>query len=205
MNEAFHDHPSEEALERFLLNMSAEEEIESVETHVLACGRCVEQLETLETQIAATRIALQTLEAQRNLKGSVAESSSWRSWFTLPRFSLAAIGAVAALGILSFSIPREVSITAYRGTETVTVSEGRPLHMHLNAAGLNPGAITVELTDRKGSAVWRGASVVQNEKVDVTLPRIFQSGAHYLRLYSQAGSESVLVREFALSARWTLE
>ena len=62
MNEPYREHPSEEALERFLLNMSPEEEVEGFETHILACGYCIEQLETLETQIAATRLALQTLE-----------------------------------------------------------------------------------------------------------------------------------------------
>ncbi len=170
MNESFREHPSEDSLERFLLNMSPEEEVESVEMHILACGYCVEQLETLETQIAATRLALQTLEAQRNLKSSHQAKSGWRSWFTIPSFSFAAAGTVAALGALLLSVPRDVSITAYRGSETAIVSEGRPLHMHLNAAGLNPGAIEVELADRSGSILWRGASVVRNDKVDVTLP-----------------------------------
>ncbi len=100
MNESYREHPSEEALERFLLNMSPEEELESVETHVLACGRCVDQLETLETQIAATRLALQTLETKRNSKSSVETSSSWKSWFTIPRLSFAATGAAAAAGAI---------------------------------------------------------------------------------------------------------
>ena len=206
MNESYREHPSEEALERFLLNMSPEEELESVETHVLACGRCVDQLETLETQIAATRLALQSLETKRNSKSSVETSSSWKSWFTIPRLSFAATGAAAAAGAILFSIPRDVAITAYRGTETAIVSEGRPLHMHLNAAGLNPGTIVVELADSKGSIVWQGTSVIRNDTVDVTLPRITQSGSHFVRLYSppQAGTESVLLREFALNAQWTL-
>jgi len=100
MNEFFREHPSEEALERFLLNMSPEEEVEGLEMHILACGYCIEQLETLETQIAATRIALQTLEAQRSSKSSVETKSSWRSWFTIPRLSYAATGAVAAMAAL---------------------------------------------------------------------------------------------------------
>ena len=205
MNETHREHPSEEALERFLLNMSPEEEIESLETHVLACEYCVDQLETLETQIAATRLALQKLEAQRNSKSPVAATSHWRSWFTIPRMSFAATAAVAAAGALLLSIPRDINLTAYRGTETAIVSEGRPLHMHLNAAGLNPGPITVELADKKGSIVWQGTSVIRHETIDVTLPRITESGSHYLRLYSppQAGTESVPLREFALDAQWT--
>ncbi len=209
MNESFREHPSEESLERFLLNMSPEEEVESVEMHILACGYCVEQLETLETQIAATRIALQTLEARRNSKSSLEAKSGWRSWFTIPSLSFAATGTVAALGALFLlSVPRDVSLTAYRGSETAIVSEGRPLHMHLNAAGLNPGAIEVELADRNGSILWQGASVVRNDKVDVTLPRIIHSGPHFVRLYAPpetGASENVLVREFSINAKWTMK
>jgi len=206
MNESHCEHPNEEALERFLLNMSAEEEIESVETHVLACGYCIDQLETLETQIAATRLALQTLEAKWNSKSSAKAASRWKSWFTIPRLSLAATGAVAAAGALFFSIPRHVTIAAYRGSETAIVSEGRPLHMHMNAAGLTAGPVALELADKKGSIVWKGTSVIRHDTIEVTLPRLTRSGSHYLRVYSppETGTESVLLREFALDAHWTL-
>jgi hypothetical protein len=206
MNESHREHPSEEELERFLLNMSSEEEVESVETHILACGYCVEQLETLETQIVATRLALHALETRGDSKSPVEKSSQWQSWFTIPRLSFAATGVAVAAGTLLFSIPRDVSITAYRGTETAIVSEGRPLHMHLNAAGLNPGTVAVELADSQGATVWKAISAVRHDNVDVSLPRITQSGPYFVRLYSppQAGTESVLLREFAVDARWTL-
>jgi hypothetical protein len=205
MDETYREHPSEEALERFLLGMSAEEEMEDLETHVLACGYCVEQLEILEIQIAATRLALQTLEADRKSKRRVESFGGWK--FPIPRWSFAAMGAAPALGaFFFFSLPRDVTISAYRGTETAIVSEWRPLHMHLNAAGLDAGAIEIELADNKGSIVWKGTSVIRHDTIDVTLPRITKSGAHYLRLYSpaQAGTESVLLREFALNAKWTM-
>lgn len=56
------EHPDEEALERFLLNMSPDEEREILETHVLACESCLDQLDALEIDIAATRLALSKLE-----------------------------------------------------------------------------------------------------------------------------------------------
>jgi hypothetical protein len=205
MNEPYREHPSEEALERFLLKMSPEGELDIVETHVLACGYCIEQLETLETRIAATRLALQELEVQKALKRSIDRPRPWKSWFTIPKLSLAGAGAALAAGAVLFSIPRDVSVTAFRGTETAIVSEGRPLHMHLNAASLLPGPVAIELADRQGSIEWKGTSVVQHDTVDVTLPRITQSGPHVLRLYSQppAGTEGELLREFALNAQWT--
>jgi hypothetical protein len=200
MNEPNRAHPSEEVLERFLLSMSPEEELNTVETHIIACGYCVEQLETLETQIAATQMALRELEAEEASKRSAKPPGYWRRWFTLPKLSIAGAGALAAAGAVFFSIPRDVSLTAYRGLETAIVSEGRPLHMHLNAADLAGGPIAVELVDSNGSSVWKGTSVVRHDQVDVTLPRITKSGAHYLRLYSlpQAGNEGDLLREFAI-------
>jgi hypothetical protein len=211
MNEPYREHPSEEALERFLLNTSSEEELETLETHVLACEQCVDQLETLEIQIAATRLALRKLETEQALERSVSQPSRWRGWFTIPKLSFASAVAAMAIGVISFSIPRDVSITAYRGAETAIVSEGRPLHMHLNAAGLAPGSIEVELADNNGSIVWKGTSSVRrdtkdHDTVDVNLPRITKSGPHFLRLYSmpQAGTEGSLLREFALEAKWTI-
>jgi transposase len=186
--------------------MSPEEELEDLESHVLACGYCVDQLETLETQIAAARLALQKMEEQRILKRSAQSFSRWKSWFTIPKLSFAAAGAVAAAAAILLSIPRDVNLTAYRGTETAIVSEGRPLHVHLNAAGLTPGAIAIELADSKGSIVWKGTSVVRHDIIDVSLPRITQAGAHYLRLYSppEAGTEAILLREFAFDAKWSM-
>jgi hypothetical protein len=63
MNESYRDHKDDEALERFLLNMSSEEELEILESHIIACGYCIERLETLETDIGAIRLALRQTEA----------------------------------------------------------------------------------------------------------------------------------------------
>jgi hypothetical protein len=206
MNEPYSEHPSEEALERFLLNMSPEEELEALETHVLACSYCVDQLEYLETQIAATRLALETLESDRGPKTPVSRFSEWKSWFTIPKLSFAAAGMAMAAGAILFSIPRDVNLTAYRGTETAIVSEWRPLRLHLNARGLPEGSIAVELADSRGLIVWKGTSVVRHDTVQVTLPRITNSGPHFVRLLTapQDTTEVELLREFALTAEWTL-
>jgi len=205
MTESFREHPSEEALERFLLNASPEDELEGLEMHVLACGQCVDHLEALEVQIAATRMVLRRLEFQRLSERSVENTRSWTRWFTIPRLSFAATGFAAAAGAILFSIPRDVNLAAYRGSETTIVSEGMPLHLHLNAAGLNSGAaVALELADKRGSVIWKGTSVVRHDTVDVTLPRITESGSHYLRLYAAPSdaTDGVLVHEFALNAQW---
>ncbi len=205
MNEPYREHPSEEALERFLLNKSPDEELESVETHILACEFCVEQLESLESEIAATKIALQNMTVQRDSKSLAHTARRWKRWFTIPRLSFAATSAVAAAAAILLSVPSNVSITAYRGTETAIVPEGRPLHMHLNAAQIDSGPVKVELADSTGSIVWTGASVVRDDKVDVALPRITHSGAYLLRLYSvpQGQASNDLLREYSLEAHFT--
>src|SRR3954452_7292149 len=139
MNDSYRDHPGEEALERFLLHQCSENELELVETHVLACESCVEQLETLELDLAATKIALQHLEAAPPRTQMAKAAGAWKSWFTIPRLSLAGGVAAVACGAILLSGPPDIALTGYRGTETAIVAEWRPLHMHLNAADLTEG------------------------------------------------------------------
>jgi hypothetical protein len=199
MNDSYRDHPGEEALERFLLHQCSEDELEVIETHVLACESCVEQLEALELEIAATKIALQNLEVTPPRKRMAKAVGDWKSWFTLPRLSLAGGFAAVACGAILLSVPHDVALTAYRGTETAIVSEWRPLHMHLNAADLSEGPVAVELVDRVGSPLWKGSSAIQHDTVDVHLPRIKQSGTHFVRLYAPQGE---LLREYAFQVKW---
>jgi hypothetical protein len=199
MNDRYSDHPDEEALERFLLQQCSEEELELVETHVLACESCVAQLESLELDIAATKMALERLETGPTRKQMAKAASAWKSWFTIPRLSLASGVAAFACGAILLSVPHDVALTAYRGTETAIVSEWRPLHMHLNAADLSEGPVQVELVDRLGSPLWKGPSAVRRDTVDVHLPRIKQSGTHFLRLYNPQGD---LLREYAFQVKW---
>jgi len=199
MNDRYSDHPDEEALERFLLHRCSEEELEIVETHVLACESCVTQLETLEQDIAAMKLALASLEAKPARKQMANAASAWKNWFTIPRLSLAGGFAALACATVLFSIPHDVALTAYRGTDTAIVSEWRPLDMHLNAADLSEGPVQVELVDRLGSQLWKGASAVRNNSVDVRLPRIKESGSHFVRLYDPKGE---LLREYAFQVKW---
>jgi hypothetical protein len=204
MNNKNREHPHEDSLERFLLNTSSEEELETLEPHILACGDCIELLETLENQIAATRLALKQMLAAEQILGSSKGYSRRRNWLAFQRGSFAAGGALAAgVVILSF-IPRDVNVTAYRGTETTVVSEGRRLRVHLNAEGLAAGTVEVELADSNRAIVWKGSSIVRDDKVQVWIPPLTRSGRYFLRLYSphRVGSDGDLLREFTLEAWW---
>lgn len=67
MTEPYRAHPTDENLERFLLNICQAEERELIEIHILACESCVDQLEALEIEIAATRLALKRIRPAKSM------------------------------------------------------------------------------------------------------------------------------------------
>lgn len=199
------DHPAEEELERFLLRQSHEEELEQVETHILACETCVARLEALETQIAVMKVALAQSQAERATAPAEGEHS-WRNRFTIPRLAWAGGAAVLALGIAlipQFSrvpVPADVNLSAYRGSQVAMVPANRPLHIRLNTSDLAEGPVSVEIVDNLGAAIWKGSATVQYDRADITLPGgIRNTGAHFLRLYlpSRGRTNGDLLREFA--------
>lgn len=208
MQDIYLDHPTDEALERFLLHHSNEEELDVVETHILACESCVTRLEDLEFLIATTKLALQEVRSEQLAKQTAKQQASWKNWFTVPRLSWAGGLAVFALGIalipqLNQPRPADVALSAFRGLDVATVPEGRPLHVSLNANDLAQGPVTVEVVDSRGVKLWQGSSDIKNDKVDISVPRITQAGTHFIRLYAPTpgNAEGDLLREFAFQVQ----
>jgi len=206
MNEPYRDHPDDEALERFLLQQSEEDELEIVETHFLACEACITRLETLEFNIQATKLALQSLQ-QTELAAKLAQSQSgpakWLNWLIQHRLSFAGASlAACAIAFTFISVPREFSLTANRGTETNVVSQWLPLGLHLNATDLPPGPVTVEVVDAQGGKIWQGGATVAKNNIDVTVPRLTTAGAYLVRVYSkQPAADMELLREFSIKTK----
>lgn len=211
MNEPYRDHPSEDSLERFLFNQSDEEELETVETHFLACEACVTRLEALELNIAATKLALRNQQAEQPVRvaqsvssQSVSSWKNWFSWLTVPRLSFAgAAMAACAIALTFISVPSEVNLVAERGNETTTVSRWKPLHLHLQARELPAGPVTVEMFRNDGKQIWQGAATVTNQQIDVDVPRLMASGDFLVQVYSPAAGNPVgdLVREYKLQSK----
>ena len=201
MFDRYLDHHTEDALARFLLQQCQGDELEAVETHIFACEPCVTRLEELELQITATKLALQELESERSAREAAKRQHSWKSWFTVPTLSWATGAACLALALLAVPrfVPANVGLSAYRGLESPTAPEGRPLDLHLNAADLAEGRIDVEVVDSDGSELWKGSANIQHDQAEVVVPRITEPGAHFVRLYAPAqdAGESPLLREFA--------
>jgi hypothetical protein len=200
------DHPTEDELERFILNRSRADELEGLETHILACESCVTRLEDLEFQISVTKLALQEMQSEELARTKPTQETSWKPWFAVPKFSL--IGAVATIALGVVVVPAflpkhapatQVSLSAYRGEEASVAPAGHRLNMHLSTGDLAAGPVLVSIVDVRGIEVWRGRATIQHEQVEVVVPPIKDRGAHFLRLYAptQATPDSNLLREFA--------
>ncbi len=196
------EHPTEEALERFLLNQSHEEELEVLETHILACDSCITRLETLETQVTAIKTALKDLPEDSPDRQVSNEGRSWRSWFTIPRLAWA--GAAAGLTVcLALSTPVQINLSPERSAKTFVVPEWRPLHVHLNTADLTDGPVSAQLVTGQGAEIWRASSAVKAEQAELNLPRLTKPGNYFLRLYSpsKGSQDGTLLREFAFQVK----
>lgn len=205
------DHPTEEQLERFLLHQSDEQELETLETHILACESCVTRLEDLELQIAAMKLALRQFQSDQAAKAAKkVNQTSWRTWFTVPKLSFVGAAAVIAIGVAV--VPEvvqrnqpvaQVSLSAFRGTETAVVPEGRRLQVTLNTSDLEHGPVAVAVVDGSGTEIWNGKGVIQHDQLDLTVPPIKESGAHFFRIYALGTDKEhgELLREFALQVK----
>ena len=197
MTEAFLKHPDEEALERFILNRCDEAEWEEIDVHVFGCESCQERVVDLDETIANIRAGGALVVAQEAKKVARSERT-WKSWFGLPIFSFAGAAAMAAVLFVGISTPRDVNLSAFRGTETAIVPEWRPLRLHLNARDLDPGPVTVQVVDERGIEIWKGSATIGADRVDVHVPAIYQAGDHFIRLIDAQGNP---LREFAIQTK----
>jgi len=209
MSNTYLQHPTESALERFLLHNNDEVELDAVESHILICEPCLTRLELLEVQITAVKLSFQSIRQQEAAKGAAKQRVSFPSWLTFPRLSVGALAALAlGIGILpQFPTHNEsvaqISLVAYRGGPgTSTVPVKSRLRMHLDASQLNKNNVTVQLVDERGAQVWETTAAVREDKVEVDIPRIGETGFYFIRFYSLSShSEAELLREFAFNVQ----
>jgi hypothetical protein len=196
------EHPSEDSLERFLLHQASDAELETIETHILACESCVDRLEILELEIAATKLALAELHQEKTAEEYAKAQNRRKSWFSIKSLSWAATAAAIVLGVISLPLlkPADVNLAAYRGSETTFVPEWRPLHLHANTTGLDAKEVVAEVVDVDGNPVWKGTTSVDAGHADIALPRLTHSGSYLLRLYAANGNGNPL-REFSFQTK----
>jgi anti-sigma factor RsiW len=203
-NTSWYEHPPELALERYILHQSSESELETVETHFLACENCVARFEQLELQISATKLALQELHLEKVAR-SFAKHEKRTSSFSVRKLSLA--GGIAMVAVALSVLPGihrdtqpaiNVQLTAYRGVERQVLPKDRALHLTLNASGLTGSLASVTLVDSHGVRIWNNdAAAIRNNLVTVDVPQVHSTGAHFFRLY-QPGQVNDQLSEFSV-------
>ena len=205
MTDAYLDHPTEDALERYLLNTVTESELETIETHFMACETCTTRLETLGEEVTVIQTALAQLEAEPKKAPQTSSAPLWRRWFTIPNLSLAGAAAAMILAVLASPrfIPTKVDLSAHRGSNIVVVPESRPLALNMQSYDLRDGATAVELVNGAGQSIWAGTAMVRQEEAHVSIPALKNKGIYFIRFYSAGpvGSAHELLQEFQVEVK----
>jgi hypothetical protein len=201
MRGSIYDHPAIDLLERFALNTCSEEELDLVETHILACDACVCALEDLEVQVAATKLALeQVLREQKSKPEPERIHSSWRNWFTAPNLGWAGAALAASAVCLLALLPVNVELGAERGSEqVVVVPEWRNAVLTISQGGLQDGPVQAEIVNENGQRLWAAAADCSHGLVGLHIPRMTAAGHYYARLYTVREHE--LLSEFPFEVK----
>lgn len=192
-------HPSDEALERFLLNQLQEQEADWVEEHMLVCGQCLDRVQILEEEIADLKRALQETAAQAKTKRTAFQP---RSVFLAAAAVLVLMIAVPLL--LEKSRPiSELDLVALRGNRSIpTATIGQPIRLNLDCQDLADHPINVQVVDSAGREVWQGSAEVRDEKASVEMSGVHGTGQYWVRLFSKGeGKASQLLREYGFVSK----
>lgn len=201
MHHTSFDHPPVDVLERFALSKCSEDEVEVIESHILACESCVYALENLEVELAAFKLALEeTAQAQR-VTEQQSHTSSWKKWFSVPTLSWAGAALAACAFCLVAFVPTNTELAAQRGADHApVVPEWRSANLSLDDQALPAGQLRAEVVDQNGSVVWAGTANSVQGHATVNGLRITHAGRYYARLYT-SGAEHELIDEFPFEAQ----
>ena len=186
-------HVADDVLEMYLMKSLPEDDIASVEEHLLICSACQDQVEETETFIHAARVAL--LDRGRK---PAARALHVRGWIVVPVFAAVLVAITAGLLIPRQHSPSalplsEVHLFAMRGTPVAHLRAGGGVILNLDATELPAGEYTVRVVDSGGREVWTGAGVSGNP-LRVTVGRPLPAGQYWVRVLQGAD----LKREYGL-------
>ena len=197
------EHLSEAEIEEYACGRLPRETATAVLGHLLNCDQCATLLEEEQDfrQIfrAAAQEAAQTEPAKAKLPWS-----GW-SWFTAPAMAAAAVVALVAFFVPAFHKPnvgtQTVSLSAYRGGDTVVASASAPLVLRLDATGLDlRGQPEVRIVDAAGREVWRGIPQTEKNLWIANINKKLDAGLYWVRVFRQ-GDLTSQQREFRLDVK----
>jgi len=205
------EHVTEEVLERYALGHLEECDAAPLEEHLLICEDCQIRLQAMDEYVAAMRVALEELSAERRPVPSRSPSSILNvgQFFKLKR--TAAVLAVAASLVILLPMwdgqaeHYDLHLQALRGVEQSIVPAapaGQPLRLTVDLAGLSQEQeVVLELVDSTGAGVWESTVEAAGTQAAADVDRSLSAGQYWVRVYEPAApgaTRGELLREFGL-------
>jgi predicted anti-sigma-YlaC factor YlaD len=181
-------HESDERLELYALGRLSDSDLIGIEEHLLVCDHCRDRLDETADIAFAFR---EDLRSNPVLYG--AGRAGWFQWLGIewlrlkPQFAVAAVLAVAMLvvfvvrsGNTQLAQVATLQLTAMRGAGIQTVPPARELDLTLSDAG---AALSVEVVDGNGAAVWAGTPEIVAGTARVKIVKALSPGDYFTRVY----------------------
>ncbi len=211
-----HVHPSDDALEEYLMGRVEEPARSVFEEHLFYCSQCLEAAEAASQFAALLKLGIAEFHAREQHQpasqrwfGLRPRSAArlWSGWVRpawppcgrwSERLSLAtagaALAAVLALALLTWrpqmGAPAAVVLVALRGSDAGSVAHapaGRPLDVSIDAARLPGATYSLQIVDANGTEVWQGpVSLERNMHLAARVPKPFRAGAYWVRLHQSS-------------------
>lgn len=181
-------HLTEDALEVYSLGrLSSEEDLATLEEHLLVCAYCQTRLEKVDQFVQAAASGARAVAEAKSAKKPLA-------------FLPMAIAAAAAIFIIPVALeqkpePVEVALVAVRNESSFSAPAGKPLLIKPDSTGLNVSSLGWELSSIDGRLVRSGKLEASGRIAIAQL----SAGQYWLRLRNPDSSE--VLREFSLVTR----
>ena len=210
MSYQFEQHFDDESLEQYALGSLEELRAEILEEHLLICEPCRAKLDTAERYVKAMAGAGLRLRQEPSGFDLFRYVPDWLNprLIHLPMAGWAA-AAVVVCGLVFVSAANlrhggrelpalDITLEAQRGTAQV-VSAHHPLHIHLDARGLDLGsAVHLSLVDAAGRNLEE-RSAKPATSVDFRTAHALEPGTYFVRILKPGSVDPA--REFALDVR----
>lgn len=207
------DHLHEDTLEAYVMGNLPEQEVNSLEDHLLLCEHCQMRTRNVELDWKAKRLALQRV---RDRKGTPL-ATFWHVWegmFGSPAKKAGWVTACATAAIALFLyFPsdqesnlsyRTIELSAMRGGDDLPapVQSNERLRLHLDLTELDKLSVYhVVVVDASGDPVWQADQPSRgSDTLDVAISKRLVAGSYWVRLMDTAANRRLL-REYPLPLR----
>ena len=202
MKASFSSHISEDLLEKYALRKLTEQELATVEEHLLVCHKCQDRLDEVDEYIQVMKLAV---SQHPTLRPRLPSSRVWpfpaRFWVA----TVLLIALVLAIPWQSRNVPvHEVTLAASRGANPIPTAEaaaGAALLLRMDVSEIVKfGGYQVSLVDSEGRELWRKRANANQNQLTVQSPGRLSAGKYWVRL-SDTSEPAVFLREYGLELK----